>query len=101
LADLQAQKITMREFSEAVNISVRTLHFWKRSPEAAPAKRGRKTPPPNRLSASEKQEIVDVLLKPEWVDLSPREIYYKLLDEDLRLIASPATFYRIAHENNL
>ena len=91
----------MREFGEAVNIPVRTLHFWKRSPEARPAKRGRKTPPPNRLSVSEKKEVVDVLLKPEWVDLSPREIYYKLLDEESKLIASPATFYRIARENNL
>ena len=45
--------------------------------------------------------MIDVLLRPEWVDLSPREIYYKLLDEEQRIIASPATFYRVAGENNL
>ncbi len=45
--------------------------------------------------------MVDALLKLEWADLSPREIYYKLLDEEQKVIASPATFYRVAAEHNL
>jgi transposase InsO family protein len=42
-----------------------------------------------------------VLLDPQWIDISPREIYYKILDEKKKILASPATFYRIAKKNSL
>lgn len=45
--------------------------------------------------------MVDILLAPETIDLSPREIYYKLLDEKQLIVASPSTFYRVAKEDNL
>ena len=43
----------------------------------------------------------NVLLKVEWADLNPREIYYKLLDEYGKIIASPATLYRFAKQESL
>jgi len=92
--------VSILEFSQATNIPLRTLYFWKGLPPSS-EKRGRKSSPPNRLSTSERRSVVDVLLKPEWSDLSPREIYYKLLDEEQKIIASPATFYRVASENDL
>ncbi len=66
-----------------------------------PEPRGRKSPPANRLSPQENKKVVEALLRSEWMDLSPREIYYKLLDEEQTILASPATFYRVAHEHNL
>lgn len=57
--------------------------------------------PPNKLKPYERQEVVSVLLKPEWVDLSPREIYYRLLDEENKIIASVSTLYRVAREKDL
>ena len=101
LVAAQAKRVTISEFSQAVNIPLRTLHLWKRSTVACASIRGRKSKPANRLSLPERKAIVDVLLRPEWSDLSPRTIYYKLLDEELRIIASPATFYRVALENDL
>lgn len=101
LADAKNKRITIREFSDAVNIPTRTLYFWRQNRDSPPVKRGRKTSPPNSLLPPEKRAIVDVLLKPEWVDLSPREIYYKLLDEEQKILASISTFYRVAGEHSL
>lgn len=100
LAEAQTKRLSILDFSQAINVPTRTLYFWKRCRPIS-RKRGRKSTPPNRLSRTERQEVVDVLLRPEWVDLSPREIYYKLLDEEQRIIASPATFYRVAGEHSL
>jgi putative transposase len=44
---------------------------------------------------------VDALLRPTWSDISPREIYYRLLDEEQTLIASVSSFYRVARDKNL
>lgn len=40
-------------------------------------------------------------MRPEWVDLSPREIYYKNLDEKGEVLASVSTFYRVARKDSL
>lgn len=105
LNEAQSKRVTVREFSEAVDIPLRTLHFWKNNSQSthpnSSRTRGRKNSPANRLSAIERKAVVDVLLRAEWMDLSPREIYYKLLDEEQKIIASPATFYRVAGENQL
>jgi len=55
----------------------------------------------NKITLSQKKEIIGVLLRTDWVDFSPREIYYKLLDDEQRIIASVSTFYRLARQNNL
>jgi putative transposase len=86
-----------------VGISARSFYYWQaqlnqgaRGLTATP-----RTPPPNKLKTEERKQIVAVLLKPEWTDFSPREIYYKLLDEQQTLIASVSTFYRVARETGL
>ncbi len=82
-------------------IGVPCRSFYRAKVMTANAKRGRKTSPPNKLSSQERKEVVDLLLNQETIDLSPREIYYKILDEDQKIIASPSTFYRIAKTDNL
>ena len=57
--------------------------------------------PKNKLNPDEKAEVVKCLLEPKWVEFSPREIYYKLMDEENKLIASVSTFYRIARDKQL
>ena len=89
------------EFCEAVGVPERSFYKWKNDDSTLDTKRGRRKPPPNKLSTTDRQDVVDLLLKKEWVDYSPREIYYKLLDEEQRIVASPATFYRIAKKNSL
>ena len=43
---------------------------------------------------SERQRILDVLHSERFVDRSPQEVYYTLLDEGVYL-GSPRTYYRI------
>ena len=57
--------------------------------------------PANKLKPAERKEIVDALLRPAWADISPREIYYRLLDDEQTLIASVSSFYRVARDKNL
>ena len=46
-------------------------------------------------------DVKNAILNPKVSDLSPREIYYKILDEENKIIASVSTFYRIAKKENL
>ncbi len=68
-------------------------------------KPGRTTPPkprpapPNKLADAEVDDILAVLRSPRFVDCSPAQVYFTLLDEGVYL-ASESSFYRIlrAHD---
>lgn len=51
--------------------------------------------PPLALTAEERQEVVDVLHAPRFVDLAPRQIWATLLDEDGQYLCSVRTMYRL------
>lgn len=84
-----------------MSIAPRSLYYWQRQAKAPPAEVKPKSPPANKLKPEEKKEIVNALLRPTWSDISPREIYYRLLDEEQTLIASVSSFYRTARDKNL
>ena len=54
---------------------------------------------PRALSDKERQEVLDVLHEPRFVDLSPGEIHAMLLDEG-RYLGSERTMYRILAANH-
>ncbi|MDP3971613.1 MAG: integrase core domain-containing protein [Candidatus Nanopelagicales bacterium] len=54
--------------------------------------------PPNKLSDAEVSQILDVLRSPRFVDLSPAQAFYTLLDEGTYL-ASVSTYYRLLRAN--
>lgn len=99
--------VTTTEFSDAIDVPERTLYCWQGkfsqegniSSETVEIKK--KKPPGNKLTLPEKKLVELALLTPEWADLSPREIYYKLLDEKGVLLASISTFYRIAQKRQI
>jgi len=102
--------LSLSEFSKAVGISERTLFYWKAgkrpcdkkvSVHAESSSSSQRPPPPNKLTAVERGTISDVLRRQEWACFSPREIYYKLLDEEGSLLASVSTLYRVAREEDL
>lgn len=106
MADCQTANekgIPTKEYCNAVDVPERSLHHWKKInlDNKESGQRGRKTSPSNKLSVNERKKAKDLLLKKEWVDHSPREIYYKQLDEKSEIIASPATLYRIAKKDGL
>jgi putative transposase len=93
--------VSFESFAEAMNVAPRSLYYWQKQSQAPPSEAKQKLPPANKLKPEETKEIVSVLLRPSWSDLSPREIYYRLLDEEQKLIASVSSFYRVARDKNL
>jgi len=84
-----------------MSIAPRSLYYWQKRANEPPTEVKLKTPPANKLKPEERKEIVNALLRPTWADISPREIYYRLLDEEQTLVASVSSFYRVARDKNL
>ena len=62
-----------------------------------PVLRPRPTPP-RALALAERQEVLDTLHEPRFVDLAPAQVYATLLDDD-RYLCSERTFYRVLEAN--
>jgi putative transposase len=95
--------VTLREFSQAICVSERSFFYWSSGGPTAPTdmSASKRAAPPNKLKPEETKAIVEVLRRTDWAEFSPREIYYKLLDEDGIILASVSSFYRIARKENL
>lgn len=83
----------------AVGLSARTVERW-RGGKLEDQRRGPKTPPANKFSAAERQEVLDLVNAPRFRDLSPNQIVPLLADEN-RYLASESTMYRILREEEL
>ena len=59
-----------------------------------PRRPDRRTPP-LKLAEEESKEVLDVLHSERFVDLSPRQVWAALLDEDERYLCSVRTMYRL------
>ena len=51
--------------------------------------------PRNALTAAEQQGILDVCHRPSFANLPPDQIAVRLLDDELRYLASVSSFYRV------
>lgn len=74
----------------------RSAYYRERAPFCGPKRR--RPSPPRRLSDAERQEVLDVMHEPRFIDLAPAEIYATLLEEGRRL-CSVRTMHRILAEN--
>jgi len=93
--------VSFEDFAASMNIAPRSLYNWQKQANAPPVETQPKSQPANKLRPEERKEIVNALLRPTWSDLSPREIYYRLIDEEQKLIASASSFYRVARDQSL
>jgi putative transposase len=59
---------------------------------------GPRPKPARALSAVERQEVLDVLHEPRFMDVAPAEVHARLLDEG-RYLCSERTMYRVLAEN--
>ena len=84
---------------ELLNLSIRTLERWERSPYRED---GRKGPnhSPHALSAEEKNLIVAVANSEKYRDLSPAKIVPALADEG-KYIASESSFFRVLRREKM
>ena len=87
------------EAAETLGLSVRTLQRWQeQGPESDDQRCGPQGDPPNKLSATERQQVLDLVNRPEYRDLSPNQIVPRALDEKSLYVASESTIYRVLRE---
>ncbi len=85
---------------DVLGLTVRTVQRWRKQGRQGFDRRfGPKTPPCNKLSPRERQELLDAAHRPEYRDLSPKQIVPRLADEGL-FLGSESTLYRVLHEEN-
>ena len=77
-----------------LGIAPRALQRWRAAGIGDDLRAGPTTAPKNRLSEQERAGMVEVANKPEYRDLSPKQIVPKLADEGIYL-ASESSFYRV------
>ena len=76
----------------------RATHYRRRKAGRTTEPKARPSPP-NKLSDDEEAAVLDVLRSERFVDCSPAQVYFTLLDEGTYL-ASESTFYRILRAND-
>ena len=76
---------------EIMGISAKTLQRWKQDGNAQDGRIDAKHEPANKLTAMEKQRLIQTANKPEYADPPPGKIVPKLADKGV-YIASESTF---------
>lgn len=82
---------------EEMGVSSRMLQRWRSQVVGEDRRHGPKKEPKNKLSEIERAHLLDVANRPEFRDLSPKQIVPKLADRD-EYLASESTFYRVLRE---
>ncbi len=79
---------------ELLGLTARTLERW--GDEDDDGRHGPNTVPANKLTETERRQIIALATSPEFRDQSPKQIVPRLADQG-RYLASEATFYRVLH----
>ena len=85
---------------ETVGVAERTLQRWQRPETAEDGRRGPHTAPPNKLSQSERAQLVAIAARPEFCNVSPHQIVPRLADRG-EYVASESSFYRVLKTEQL
>ncbi len=80
-----------------LGLDPRTIQRWRSQNGGEDRRRGPKTPPANKLSPSEREEVLRIANSPKFRNLSPHQIVPMPADEG-RYLASESTFYRILRQ---
>jgi len=85
--------------AEHLGVSARTLQRWSDANGGEDGRRGPQTEPANKLSAAEREQVVEIANSPQYRDLSPKQIVPRLADEGV-YVASESTVYRVLREQD-
>ena len=85
------------EAAKLLGLNERTLQRWQAADGGVDRRRGPNTAPGNKLSAKERQRVLEVVNSPEFRDLSPSQIV-PILASRGEYLASESTIYRILRE---
>ena len=83
--------------AELTGLSSRTLVRWRKEDGADDRRRGPRASPAHELTAEERARVLATANRPEYRNLSPRQIVPLLADRG-EYIASESTFYRVLRE---
>ncbi len=100
LDEAQAAGARLVPVCREVHLDPRTVQRWRTHGGGDDQRHGPKTEPKNKLSAAERQKVLDVANLPEFRNLSPKQIVPKLADRK-QYVASESTFYRVLREEKL
>jgi putative transposase len=83
---------------KTIGLAARTLERWAH--ESDDGRYGPKHTPSNKLSATERRNVLAIATSAEFRDKSPKQIVPALADRGT-YVASESTFYRVLHEESL
>jgi putative transposase len=89
----------LRSAVRMLGLTCRTVQRWRNQSGGYDRRNGPKTAPANKLTPTERQQVLAVANSPEYRDLSPRQIVPRLADQG-HYLASESTFYRILRAEN-
>jgi putative transposase len=89
--------IPIKVACDALSLSRASLYRSRQPPPSTPRKARVRAPSPRRLGEGERQQLLDTIHLPEFVDQPPTEIYAALLGRGIYL-ASIRTMYRLLAE---
>jgi putative transposase len=90
---LHGPRLGVAELCSALAVPKAT--YYRQLSHTPPAPRAA---PPRALSSEERQEVLDLLHDPRFVDVAPAQVYAQLLDEG-RYVCSERTMYRVLADN--
>ena len=85
---------------KTLGLDPRTVQRWRKQDIGEDGRAGPKTSPGNKLTATERAEVIRLVNSPEYRDLSPKQIVPRLADLGI-YVASESTIYRILREQGL
>ena len=100
LAEAQSSGARLAPACELLGLDARTIERWRVRGGGEDRRHGPRSDPKNKLSSTERRQVVQTLTSPEYCDLSPHQVVPRLADEDVYL-ASESTMYRILREEDL
>jgi putative transposase len=92
--EMAGAKVPLERACKVIGVSKRTVERWRGQGGGEDQRQGPSSLPSNKLSAKEREQVLNVSNSVEYRDLSPKQIVPKLADKGT-YIASESTFYRI------
>jgi transposase InsO family protein len=83
------------EACKLLGLTGRTLERWRAQGIGEDSRAGPLTPPSQKLSPAEEQEILKIVNRPEYRNLPPKQIVPALADDHGTYLASESTIYRV------
>ncbi len=97
LKEAQDAGARLERACEVLELDPRTVQRWQAQAGGDDRRAGPKRPPGNRLTAAERQRVLEVVNSPEYRDISPNQVVPALADEG-KYLCSESTLYRILRE---